>query len=174
VSLTKQVWKALLKVVDGLIMLLLAAMTAVIGIGVFYRYVLNNAIAWAEEFSRYCMIWFAMLGAGLALMRDEHVGVSAFINLLPEKLQRWIRQLGRSVVIVFLGITFIYSVKHLFSLQGQLSSALEMPMYVPYLSISAGMFLMLLVALRQLFGIKEDKYDDGLPLGGPHENEKID
>ena len=44
----------IVKLVDFLIVLLLAAMTLVVALSVFYRYVLVKPIYWAEEFSRYC------------------------------------------------------------------------------------------------------------------------
>lgn len=42
---------------------LLAVMTALILLQVFFRYVLNSPLVWAEELARLNMIWMAFLGA---------------------------------------------------------------------------------------------------------------
>lgn len=175
-NLLQKLWSGVLRLVNVLIEALLAAMTFVIVLGVFYRYVLLRPIAWAEEFSRYCMIWFAMFGAMLALIQNEHVGVSAIIDLFPARVKKWIQQFGRVLIIAFLGVVFGYSIVHLISVQGQTSSAMQIPMFIPYMSISAGTLLMLLVAVRQLFGLEKVKSADAslndTPVGESAETEK--
>jgi TRAP-type C4-dicarboxylate transport system permease small subunit len=157
VSVSQKSWDGLLKLVNFLIVLLLAVMTLVVTLSVFSRYVLNNAISWGEEFSRYAMIWFAMFGAMVALKDNSHVGVSVIVDLFPEKIRRGILQFGRLFVLIFLGVVFYFSIIHLIGIEGQFSPAMEIPMLVPYMSITVGAFLMFLVALRQFFGIDKVK-----------------
>jgi TRAP-type C4-dicarboxylate transport system permease small subunit len=153
VSVSQKLWNGFLKLVNFLIVLLLAVMTFVVALSVFSRYVLNNAISWGEEFSRYAMIWFAMFGAFVALKDNSHVGVSVIIDLFPDKIRRGILKFGRLFILIFLGVVFYFSIVHLIGIQGQFSPALEIPMFIPYMAITVGAFLMLLVAIRQFFGI---------------------
>jgi TRAP-type C4-dicarboxylate transport system permease small subunit len=166
VSVKKQgkLWPGLIKLIHVLIIILLAAMVIVVPVGVFARYVLNSAISWGEEFSRYCMIWLAMLGGMVALLDNAHVGVSVFVDLFPAKIKHGILQFGRIFIVLFLVVVFGYSIVHLIGVQGQASSALEIPMFIPYMAITAGTFLMLLVAIRQLFGLEKVKTTDEATL----------
>ncbi len=52
---------------------------------VFFRYVLNNSIVWAEEVLRYLMMWAVLVGAGLAARDDQHV----CMDVLQTSLKRW-------------------------------------------------------------------------------------
>ena len=52
---------------------------------VFWRYVLNNSIVWAEEVLRYMMMWVVLVGAGLATREDQHVS----IDVVQTILGRW-------------------------------------------------------------------------------------
>ena len=40
----------------------LALMSAIIVLQVFFRYVLNNSLAWSEELARYLFIWTIYIG----------------------------------------------------------------------------------------------------------------
>lgn len=52
---------------------------------VFWRYVLNNSIVWAEEVLRYLMIWAVLVGAGLTTRQDDHV----CMDVLQTTFERW-------------------------------------------------------------------------------------
>lgn len=52
---------------------------------VFYRYVLNNSIVWAEEILRYLMMWVVLVGAGLTVREDQHVSM----DILQNVFKRW-------------------------------------------------------------------------------------
>jgi TRAP-type C4-dicarboxylate transport system permease small subunit len=47
------------------------------------RYVLNASIGWSEEVSRFMLIWLTFLGAVIAYMRNEHLGLDVLIQYLP-------------------------------------------------------------------------------------------
>lgn len=49
---------------------------------VFWRYVLNNSIVWAEEVLRYMMMWVVLVGAGLATREDQHVSIDIVQTIL--------------------------------------------------------------------------------------------
>lgn len=162
--LFEKFWRGVAKMVNFLIVTLLAAMTLVVALSVFYRYVLARPIFWAEEFSRYAMIWFAMFGAMVALRDNSHVGVSVVVDLFPAKIKQGILQFGRLFIIIFLAAVVVFSIVHAFTLRGQTSSALQLPMSIPYASITVGSLLMLLVAVRQFFGIDKVKSENEATL----------
>jgi TRAP-type C4-dicarboxylate transport system permease small subunit len=50
---------------------------------VFFRYVLNNALPWPEEASRFLMLWSTALMAPTAFRRGGFVAIDMVIRMLP-------------------------------------------------------------------------------------------
>ncbi len=71
------------KVVNFLIGTMLAGMVVVVFGNVIFRYFLNAALAWSEEVSRFMLIWLAFLGAVIAYLRNEHLGIDIMLKVLP-------------------------------------------------------------------------------------------
>jgi TRAP-type C4-dicarboxylate transport system permease small subunit len=61
----------------------LGLMVVVILLQVFFRYVVNNALPWPEEASRYLMLWSTGLMAPTAFRRGGFVAIDMVIRLLP-------------------------------------------------------------------------------------------
>lgn len=61
----------------------LGLMVVVILTQVFYRYVLNNALPWPEEASRFLMLWSTGLMAPTAFRRGGFVAIDMVVRLLP-------------------------------------------------------------------------------------------
>jgi TRAP-type C4-dicarboxylate transport system permease small subunit len=121
---------------------IIAIMVVNISLGIFFRYVLNNALFWTEEMSRYLMVWAGMLGAAIAMRDNEHVGVNFVIDVFPPAIKRVLMVVARLVISVFLFILLIKSFTYLDSLSIQKSAAMQIPMAIPYLSVTAGAIFM--------------------------------
>ena len=70
---------------------------------VFYRYALNDPIGWTQEISVFCTMIVVMLGAAMAFKRGDHISISFFVELFPEKIQRGITVVANLITIIFLG-----------------------------------------------------------------------
>lgn len=138
------------KVVLFLSAFLVAVMTINTVTGVFFRFVLNNAIPWTEELGRYLMIYVGFLGCYLASRDNSHVGIEMFVNLFKPGARLVFKAASRLVVIAFLVIVLAKSGEQLQLLKIQKSSALELPMAIPYAAVSVGIFLMLIENLAHL------------------------
>ena len=68
--------------------LLLATMTALTGINVFFRYVLESSIDWVFEFNTFLFAALIFLGASWGMRIGAHIGVDAVVKLLSPKAQR--------------------------------------------------------------------------------------
>jgi TRAP-type C4-dicarboxylate transport system permease small subunit len=68
---------------------------------VFFRYVLNQALLWPEELSRWLLVWTGYLGAGVAFKRQQHVALSFIIARFPTDINRITVFIGRLLVLVF-------------------------------------------------------------------------
>lgn len=59
--------------------LLLVGVIGLLLTGVFSRYVLQLPIVWIDEAASICFLWLAMLGAAIAIDRNEHMRLSSAV-----------------------------------------------------------------------------------------------
>jgi len=69
-----RVFRRLVDLVEWWAVLLLVLMVVVVSLGVFFRYVLNAALVWYDEFASYVLVWLTFLGAVVASQRRRHIG----------------------------------------------------------------------------------------------------
>jgi TRAP-type C4-dicarboxylate transport system permease small subunit len=129
---------------------LMGIMIVNVAVGVFTRYILQDSLPWSEELGRYLMVWCGFLGCGLAMKDDGHVGVTMVLDLLPPGARRIVLLLGRTIITVFLAVVFVKSLSLLNTLKIQKSSAMEIPMAIPYASVTVGMALMFIENIRKM------------------------
>jgi C4-dicarboxylate transporter DctQ subunit len=67
---------------------LLALMTLITCVNVFYRYVLEASIGWAFELTTFLFAWLIFIGASWGVKLGAHIGVDAVVKLMPNHLQR--------------------------------------------------------------------------------------
>lgn len=82
-------WSELInKVVEAIVAALMLALVLVVWLGVMDRYYFNWQLPWPEVLARYLMIWAAMLAVSSGISRREHIGLTAFINIIPAKIRQ--------------------------------------------------------------------------------------
>ena len=125
-------------------------MTGIIFLQVVLRYVFQSPFSWAEELARYLLIWITCLGSAYAIRDGMHIS----IGYLRSKLKDSAKTVVTVVVYVMTLGFFIYCVKEgmLFSFAQwtQRSTAMQIPMTIPYSAIPLGFAIMFLVALECL------------------------
>lgn len=75
----------LLDVLGWLLIVLLAGMISVVFLQVLSRYLLNAALIWSEEVARLFFIALIFVGAAVLARRREHLAVTVFTDLLPDR-----------------------------------------------------------------------------------------
>ena len=139
-------------ILEMVIVVIVGIMVANIAAGVFFRYVLQNSLFWTEELGRYLMVWAGYLGAVLAMREDGHVGITAVVSALPPAGRRIANTFAKLIVLAFLLVIVVMSFTHLKTLTIQRSSAMEIPMIIPYLSVTVGTMLMAVETIFLLAG----------------------
>lgn len=76
-----------LRAIGALVAGMMAITVVVTCLQVIYRYVLNDALIWAEEICRYLLVWTSFLAAGLAFQRGELSSMDLLGGIMP----RWLR-----------------------------------------------------------------------------------
>lgn len=70
------------RLVEVVLVLLLAGMVAMVFANVVLRYGFNSGLNISEEMSRYFFVWLTFIGAILAFRDHAHVGVETVVRLL--------------------------------------------------------------------------------------------
>ncbi|HEV2674640.1 MAG TPA: TRAP transporter large permease subunit [Aliidongia sp.] len=118
--------------------------------GVVSRYVINRPLIWSDELASILFLWLAMLGAVVALRRDEHMRLTAVAMLLPPIWQARLRALAAAVVAVFV-LEIVAPARAYVEAQWFITTpALEIHDSFRVAAIIVGALLMLLIAVRRL------------------------
>jgi C4-dicarboxylate transporter DctQ subunit len=130
--------------------LFLLAMTAVVSLQVFCRYVLGAALPWSEEISRYLLVWITFLGGSIALKREAHMGMHTLVDRLSINSRGLVKFLILILIFGFLSLTTVKGFQLAVFNMAQNSPAMRMPMGVIYLAIPTGCLIMLIHVAEQL------------------------
>ena len=66
----------------------LVAITLIIPLGVFMRYVMNSPLSWPEPASVIMMVMFSFLGGAAVYRANVHIAVEALLNAVPPGARR--------------------------------------------------------------------------------------
>lgn len=146
---------------EVLLVATLALMVVLIFGQVVGRYVFQTAPSWTEELARYIHIFQVWIGASYAVKLRQHIRVEAFITRLKGNPRKIFEGLG--VIIWFLISLFlaVFGTKLVIaSFQyGQVTPALQMPIWIPFLAIPLGGAGMAIRLIQQLIDIWKGDYD---------------
>ena len=134
-----------------ILFLVTGAMTLVVLLGVFFRYVLVAPLPWSEELARYLMIWGASLGAFVAFREGSHVGVTMIMDRLHGQTAIALTRAAQFIVVLFMATVMIEGFVLVSKIRGQTSAAMEIPMGWAYMAIPVGCLLILMEALMMIF-----------------------
>lgn len=93
--------------ISGIALLL---MVAVIPVGIFYRYVLNQALSWPEPISILCMVTFTFVGAAVSYRAGSHIAVAMVTDRLPPLWQKVASTLTDLLMLALSLFILVYSI----------------------------------------------------------------
>lgn len=128
---------------------LMSILTIVLAVQVFFRYVMGASLSWSEELSRYMFVWLVYIGIPYGCKVMRHIKIDAGLFVFPKHMRKYVVIVGD---IIFFGfaIAIVYYAWGLEMKQikfGQLSPAMQIPMWIPYGAPLVGFFL---TAIRQI------------------------
>ena len=119
---------------------------------VFFRFVLKMPLSFSEELSRYLFIWMSMIGASVALDQGSHFRMDILIQLLSEKMKRYLCIIWDISILIFSVIMVYYGTLLTQNNINQLSPAMRISIAIPYASIPiSGVFMVLGIVERRFF-----------------------
>ena len=115
---------------------------------VWFRFVMNGSVVWAEELSRYLFVWAVFITTAVLAGRGEHYAMPEFVAMLPPRLQRLIAWLANALCIAFCVVTAWYGTGWAWRLRDADTPILEVPQGLVYAIVPASAVYM---ALRLTF-----------------------
>jgi TRAP-type C4-dicarboxylate transport system permease small subunit len=136
---------------DSIVAGLFGAAILVVTAQVLWRYAFNNSLVWTEEASRYLFVWMTFLGAALAVKEQSHIGVTAFVDSLPERLRSWLRVLELALTAALLGLLAVVGFQWVGLNADTPTPALRLPLnYALYASLPVASLIGFCFAVQHL------------------------
>jgi len=135
---------------------ILTVMLVVSLVEIVRRYILGASFPWADELIRYCIVAVASLGGSVAY---REVGGLVSFDLLQTHMNgkaRLVLELViNTIVLCFAGYILRNSIQNLQmpSIKNQISIGLGISMFWPYLPITIGMAIIMVLALEKYYTI---------------------
>jgi TRAP-type C4-dicarboxylate transport system permease small subunit len=133
--------------------MLLAAYFVMVLLQVFYRYVLNDSIFWAEEFVRAAMVWGVMVASALVAASRNHIRVEVLELMLPPGGRRVVVFVANALSLSFCLVLMWAGIELVDRSWFQRSPMLDVPKWSVYVAIPVGAGL---EALMMLLGWGRD------------------
>lgn len=133
--------------VEAVASILLVFVIGLLLAGVISRYVLSLPIVWIDEAASISFLWLAMLGSAIAIDRNEHLRLTIFLNLIPERGGHFVDALALLVVATVLLALIVPASQYVQEEWYVTSAALNIPMSFRASAIVAGLALMSVIAV---------------------------
>ena len=82
-STLRNISRTLDRVLEALVVLVMAALVFDVLWQVFTRFILKDPSTWTDELATFLLIWVSLLGAAVALKRGAHLGMDYFVERMP-------------------------------------------------------------------------------------------
>ena len=131
----------------------LAALVLILGLQVFFRYVLQTGLSWSEEVSRFLFVGYVYISASYAVQRGTHIRVNVGVDLLPVRFKRPARFVADTVWIGFNALVVVSGwvlVKEMIA-HPVYSTSLFLPLSIIYAVIPLSHALMIIRIVQTWF-----------------------
>ncbi len=117
---------------------LLASYFVLVLLQVFFRYVLNESLFWAEELVRGLMVWGVMVSSALVAASRGHIRVEVLELMLPAAGRKVVVWISDALSIVFCLLLLWAAIQLMDRSWLQRSPLLEVPKWTVYMAIAVG------------------------------------
>lgn len=129
---------------DWIAFILFWALSGIVFLQFFTRYIMNDSLAWTEEIARYGLMWLAFIGGAMVTRKKTHIAVELLGNLMkPGLLRTCLFALVDIVTLVFLTLLAYFSVTITERMDMQRMTVIDLPMSIVYGGVAVGCFMML-------------------------------
>lgn len=133
---------------NWILTIIMAVMLVVVSAQVWYRFVLNDPLAWSEEVARYLFVWISFMGSAVGVRMNVHLGIDLIDKVLSPRGRKIMTVVVNLLIQIFLMVVIVWGIKILKVVQFQKSASMGISMTYPYMAVPVGAGLMLFNSLR--------------------------
>ncbi len=137
----------LLRPFEAVSALLMAVIVLLLLGGVVSRYVFAVPVIWIDEVVSLSFLWLAMIGAAIAMHRNEHLRLTLFLEMLPAQAKDFVRAFALIAMAAFLVALIQPSLVYAHEEWAITSAALNIPNTFRVSAIAFGILSMLVIVL---------------------------
>ena len=123
------------RVVDALVVVLLAVIIFAVFYQVVLRYVVSRPPRWTEELARYCLVWMVLLGSSVCIRKGKHFNVDAVTGFMSNKAVFVLAIVLNLLIGMFLVYVIQYGIPVTIRGLGAVSPAMQIRMALVYAGI---------------------------------------
>lgn len=138
--------------------LLVVAETAILGAGVFWRYVLHAPLVWSDELALILFAWLGMMGAVVALRGRHHMRLTFLVNKTTTASQKKFDTFVWCAVATIGAALFVASVDYTLHSIPELTPALQISAGYRTLALNVGIGMMVVTALLRITQVGTPKH----------------
>jgi TRAP-type C4-dicarboxylate transport system permease small subunit len=104
--MTDWIVAAITRLLEWLLIALLAGMAAMVLLNVVLRYGFNSGLTFSEEMSRYFFVWLTFVGAVLTFAEHGHIGVETLVRRFGRRGRLACMALSNVIILICAGVMF--------------------------------------------------------------------
>ena len=154
----------------------MATVSLLVFANVISRYCFNYTPIWSEELSRFLVVWSIFIGVSIGVRKNQHIGVDALIRFLPHKLLLASEILLNLIGVIVIGILIYTSLEFIQQTMEfeQLSPAMRIPMYIPYIAMPVGLTLSIIHFIHNIVKLLTNPAEaESVLFASEHSDEKL-
>jgi len=151
------IFRAVDRLLDTLLFVVLAAMGAIVAANVFCRFVLQFSIYWGDEAAQALLVWLTFLGAAVAIRERSHYSFDYLARNSRGRLQLALGIVSRVITILALVGLFYWSLLVAWGIRPWIMPAMEISRVWVYAAGPVGCAFMLLYAARDLMRVLRER-----------------
>ena len=156
--------KAFDNLIEATCAILMVALTVVVFVQVFNRFVLKTPLAWSEDLAMLLYQWVVFVGAALGVKRMRHFGIELVVRQLPQRLRHRVELLTP----VAMGIVALVMIAQGWAILGlnrnRIYSTMDLSYTWAFLPIPLAGVLILVYLIR----VEIDRWRAAPPAEGGH------
>lgn len=156
-GLLARIDRATTHVIEAASALLLLAEILLLGTATISRYVFNHPFVWSDELAEYIFIWLAVLGSVVALRRNEHMRLTAFVRGVSPRTRSWLDAIVMALVATLLLALLAPAYEHFDILSEGPSPVMEINEGWRGAAVGVGAILLLITAIQTLLRVADWK-----------------
>lgn len=137
---------------EYLLIFSMAAISVILPLQVFCRFVLNSSLPWPDEIAPYLLAWIAFIGGVVAMRKGEHISFTLLIDKMSGVSRLVVLVFKNIVSIIFLSVIFLFSIPIIITTwSSSIFTLPSVPKGLVYMCVPLGSFAMMILAIANLF-----------------------